>query len=436
MLKRVRFFALGTTVVLVAEIALAGGSYLRGGIAHADSGGMAPDQIALDALTHYHLAPGNLPARTHQNGHVAQGIPNIDSIPNFSGKYQADGFDLYGVPNKQWVYNIVGNLPQQGGTTTIRVPIVPVSVDLLAADGSVRFHLDATQYAQQALNSPIFQNAPYSSSSVPTQFTDAIQRAEFASSAKNDWHTLLQPVLEPEVTIQVPHGSYKYAQFISGPYAGQFAFVIVDDATLTNLLLPSTYSWPPDPRSVMGSLEASGEITPQDITTMIAPPVFGQYPYGGVYLGEHGWDQEPGDASNGNRQRVFVNNFSSWFYFPGFNIAGAVNFADSSVLSHEMSETFNDPFYNRDVAHDTTPWWPTGPFCEDFLETGDAVEFLPNAVYSITMNGMVYHLQNEALLPWFEGMTPSDALGGAYSYPDTSILTSANPANTPFFCGQ
>jgi hypothetical protein len=436
-MKRLRLFCiLSAMAALLVGTALAGSVYVRGGVAHADSGGMAPGQIPLDALTHYHLAPGNLPALMHQNGHIAHGIPDIDSIPNFNGKYHADGFDLNGAPNKQWVYNMVGNLPQHGGATTIRAPIVPVSVDLLAGDGSVRVHVDANQYAQQALNSPIFQDAPYSSSSVPTQFTDAIQRAEFASSAKSDWHTLLQPVVEPGVTIKLPYGSYSYAQWISGPYAGQIAFMVVDDATLSNLLYPSSYSWPPDPSSVMGALESSGEITPQDITTFLAPPLFGFIPPGFIYAGFHWWDQEPGDASNGNLQRVFVFNYSSWVYFPGLSIGAVTGIQDSSVLSHEMSEIFNDPFVLKDNAHGITPWWSSGGVCQDLLETGDVIEFYPNAVYSTTMNGMTYHLQNEALLSWFEGMTPSDALGGAYSYPDTSILTSANPPNTPLNCGQ
>jgi hypothetical protein len=434
---RSRLPALCITLILalVAGTAVVGGFTLRGGSAHAESGGMAPAQIPLDALTHYHLAPGNLPALTHQNGHIVHGIPDIDSVPNFSGKYHANGFDLNGALNKQWVYNMVGALPQQGGATTIRAPIVPVSVDLLAADGSVRVHVDASQYVQQALHSPIFQNAPYSSSGVPTQFTDAIQRAAFASSAKSDWHTLLQPVVEPGVTLKVPQGSYLYAVFITGPYAGQVAFVLVDDATLSNLLYPSAYSWPPDPSSVMGSLEGSGEITPQDITTLLTPPLFGLIPPNFVYAGEHGWDQEPGDASTGNQQRVFVYNYSSWVYFPGLGIGAVTSIQDSSVLSHEMSETFNDPFVAKDDAHDTTPWWSSGGVCLDLLETGDAIEGLPNAVYSTTLNGMTYHLQNEALLPWFEGKTPSDALGGAYSYPDTSVLTAASPANTPLNCG-
>src|SRR5215831_4382668 len=142
-MKRMRLYALGATLALLAGIALAGGTYLRGSIAHADDGGMAPDQVAVDALTHYHIGHAKWPALKHQNGHVVQGHQGIDSIPNFSGKYHADGFDPNGNPNKDWLYNMVGHLPQLGGTTTITAPVIPVSVDLLAADSSVRFHVDA-----------------------------------------------------------------------------------------------------------------------------------------------------------------------------------------------------------------------------------------------------------------------------------------------------
>ena len=34
-----------------------------------------------------------------------------------------------------------------------------------------------------------------------------------------------------------------------------------------------------------------------------------------------------------------------------------------------------------------------------------------------------YHPQTEALLQWFEIGNPSNAIGGAYSYPDTAALT-------------
>jgi hypothetical protein len=35
----------------------------------------------------------------------------------------------------------------------------------------------------------------------------------------------------------------------------------------------------------------------------------------------------------------------------------------------------------------------------------------------------VYHPQTEALLQWFEVGATSDAIGGAFSYPDTTALT-------------
>lgn len=130
---------------------------------------MAPGQIPLDTIAHYHFASGNLPAQKHVNGHITHGISDIDSIPNFSGKYHhADGFDPNSTPNTQWVYNTVGNLPQHGGTTTIRVPIIPISLDLLAPEGSVIVHDDATHDVPPILNSPLFQNATYSSSTTPT----------------------------------------------------------------------------------------------------------------------------------------------------------------------------------------------------------------------------------------------------------------------------
>ena len=139
-MKRSRLVAFGATLILVAGT-VAGGISLLNVSAHAAASGMAPGQIPLDTLTHSPLGhEENLPAQKHVNGHIAHGIPNIDSVPTFSGKYHADGFDPNGTPNKQWVYNTIGSLPQHGGTTTIRVPIIPISLDLLAPDGSLLIH--------------------------------------------------------------------------------------------------------------------------------------------------------------------------------------------------------------------------------------------------------------------------------------------------------
>ena len=120
-------------------------------------------------------------------------------------------------------------------------------------------------------------------------------------------------------------------------------------------------------------------------------------------------------------------NYSSWIS-PGIFSGG---FQDVTALSHEVAEAFNDPFTNN-----FTPWW-LAPFglCQNNLETGDVIEGMANATFPITLNGFTYHPQNEALLPWFAGVSPSPAIGHAYSYPDTTVLTSPavsqNPGCTP-----
>jgi hypothetical protein len=97
-------------------------------------------------------------------------------------------------------------------------------------------------------------------------------------------------------------------------------------------------------------------------------------------------------------------------------------FADLDALSHELSETFDDPFVNNIV-----PRWesPGLPFieCSSVLETGDPVENLPNASFPVMINGFLYHPQTEALLQWFSRESPSSALGGAYSYPGNNLTS-------------
>jgi len=138
-----------------------------------------------------------------------------------------------------------------------------------------------------------------------------------------------------------------------------------------------------------------------------------------LVIGYHTYDLEPGGPDNGFRERRYVVNYSSWITSAVF---GNPNFGDISALSHQMSETFNDPFVNN-----ATPWWlsPNGN-CQRNLEAGDVIEGLPNAQFPIVLNGFTCHPQNEALLQWFAGVTPSSAISGAYSYPDTTVLTSAN----------
>jgi len=101
-------------------------------------------------------------------------------------------------------------------------------------------------------------------------------------------------------------------------------------------------------------------------------------------------------------------------------------------LSHEISEAVDDPFVDNAV-----PAWqfPNSPgSCQDNLETGDPIEVLANASVPIKTAGQVFHPQTEALLQWFEQKSTSDALGGAFSYPDTKALKHSATPFGPLTC--
>ena len=127
---------------------------------------------------------------------------------------------------------------------------------------------------------------------------------------------------------------------------------------------------------------------------------------------------------------IWVTAFASWIS-PGIFIGS--DFGDVTALSHEISEAMNDPFLTNAVPAWEFPGVPGS--CLDLLETADPIEVLPQATVAVPINSrgdrFVYHPQNQALLQWFKQRPVSDALGGAFSYPDTNTLT--GPAH---FFGQ
>jgi hypothetical protein len=361
----------------------------------------------------------------HTNGqaHARFGINGIDSVPNFNGHYFADGFTADNTPQREWFYNMVGNPPQLGGTTTLNAPVVPVDVVLLNKDKSVFFTVPATNaIVNNTLQSPIFQNSFFDDSPAPTQVTDAVQRAEFDKKAKSDWHTMLAASLKPHRTMVVPAGNYTLFTFSDGSYA----FTLIRNSTFSNLLFPPTDT---DTTSPIGAAEHAGDITTKDVSTFLFNNIFlssnGTLTGSCCVLGFHSYDLEPGDAKNGNQERRYVVNYSSWIT-PGLFGAG---FEDVTATSHEIAESINDPFVASDNVHDVTPIWlaPNGN-CQNNLEDGDVIEGLSNATFPILMpNGFTYHPQNEALLQWFEFQTNPDSFQGAYSYPNTKTLTALSP---------
>jgi len=150
---------------------------------------------------------GNIPA--------PHGFPaGVDTITNFTGHFQAQGIysisATAGINHNIWEYSMVGNRPDQGGTTDINAPVIPVTVDMRNPDGSPPFVTTTAQncptctpaqpgqnvglisrpdpFSSLFMNGPRFQNADYTSSPVPTQIMDAEQirlgvQAFFATSA-------------------------------------------------------------------------------------------------------------------------------------------------------------------------------------------------------------------------------------------------------------
>lgn len=383
------------------------------------------------------------------------GIPGIP-LPNFSGAYSTPGFLGNGQANSNWLFNTLGNTPSNGATTTIDAPIVPVALDLRNADGSPRFvkvingrtitcgtptepgckrlFFDPTPFIELVLESPVFSNSNYTSSPAPTQFADAVARAEY-QGAPDDWHTLLAPSVKTMQTMVINQdktcgigkgkgGNCNYL-FAVNPDGTCCFFVFLNVNTFQNELFPSTSTFPPDSSTPVGAAEAAGDITTKSVSTFFFPPAYLFAPERHARPccigGFHSFDFEL-DANN--KPLLFVLNYSTWDQ-PIFRNPTTL---DVTGLSHEISETYNDPFVAA-FGPDITPFWlaPNGN-CQHNLEVGDVIEGLPHQVFPITMpNGFTYHPQVEALLQWFEFQSPSTALHGAYSYPDETTLTSLSP---------
>jgi hypothetical protein len=399
------------------------------------------DQVAPNFLNTKHPLHHNNAGGLHGKGNIPtpHGFPvGVDTLVNFIGHFEAQGVYFDGSAHHIWEYSMVGNDPTHGGTTTINAPVVPVTIDLRNADGSPRFVVNQfgqtvrlistpDAFLQDFMNGPVFGNTSYTSSPVPTQITDAEQRATFGNKARADWHTLLAASVKTGRTMVLNKGTYEFALNADGTCC---LFILVSDPVFSGELFPPAA---PDNSTVIGAAEVNGDITTKDISTFFFPNVYlyeNNDPNQCCVLGYHSFDQEAGTVANGNQLRFYVMNYSSWIS-PGLFNGG---FEDVTAHSHEMAEIFNDPFVGFDNLHNITPFWlnPAGQ-CQDILEVGDVIEDLPNPTYPVTLNGFTYHPQTIALLPWFAFQQNSTAIDGAYSYPDETVLTSLS-APQPLNC--
>ena len=377
------------------------------------------DRSVLEHVRNLHIrqTPHDI---TNGRAHARFGITGINSVPNFNGQFFVEGFDANGNPNRHWYTNTVGNPPRMGGTTTINAPIQPINIELDDANGNLVFFMGnplispMSQFVAPILNSPVFSNASYTSSDEPTQFTDAIMRAEFFNQMKPDWHTMLAPSVLPAVTLHLSQSASCSSTF---PFTGcNYVFVPNADNTCCLAILANELPFLNQLSNIADSDIVSNSITTADISSFLTPNTllfFGdltQCCAGGFH--EYAFDPTV------NPQPRWLFTYATWL-----SPDVVLNGQDVTGISHELAETFNDPFIVTDGVHDLTPWWlaPNGD-CQDNLEVGDVVEGLPNAEFPITLNGFTYHPQNVALMQWLEFKATSNALDGVFSYPDTTVL--------------
>ncbi len=371
-------------------------------------------------------SPGGGPHKNAVKSPVGGNIPGLETVPTFTGAFNStspsiDFFQSSDGFTTTSPYTMIGNSPLVGGTTVIPVNMTAVSLQLLNSNGGVFADVPVAPFEQLTLNSPNFESASYSVGG--TQFGDAVQRAEFFHTMKQNWHTLLNPTIVNRATITVP--ATVQLQFFDGTILTVPGYIpaTAPDGSPVVFMLDLLFN-------VVDFNQAVNDILGGSFTTN----AMNYHLYPNTFL--FSVIDEQGDLTcciGGFHEYIFdptTNPEQRWIYAftpwmsPGIFGPGI---QDVTALSHETSEALNDPF-----GFNIVPTWQfPGIFgaCQANLETGDPVEVLPVSTVPIFVKekgrAFVYHPQTEALLQWFEIGNPSNAIGGAFSYPDTTALTTA-----------
>ena len=343
------------------------------------------------------------------------GLANINSVPNFSSSFNALG--------QNWPFTMMGNDPALGHKTDIPTRIVAVSLQLQNADLVTTTTVPVAAFEQPTLNSPNFRPSNDFADGQQLQFADAVQRAEFFNMMKQNWHTDLNPVsIVDHITIPVP----RFVKVTLNGVATQVRTYFTGhapDGTIFVLLLNRFFNQQIF-NLVNNEINANNYSTgAMNIALFPNTYLFSLSSSGGLgsccVLGFHTFFFDPSTTP----QPRWIFAYASWIS-PGLFRGG---FQDVTALSHEISESFNDPFVNNIVPRWQFPGEPGA--CQGNLETGDPVEVLANGTVDTPIKTIgttfVYHPQTEALLQWFEEAPTSNAFGGAFSFPDTSALTSS-----------
>lgn len=331
--------------------------------------------------------------------------PRIITLPTFTRSFTFGG--------KVFPFTMIGVDPSQNQPTNISTTYIPLSFAFqgIRDQNGNTFVIDANALTDEIKNSPLF--VPTSLPNGDLQFEDGQMRAEFFPSLKDhnsNWHVSLgTPQTLIPVTIEVPFGS---AELFQNPTTG--AIVAIVDFSFLQSQLNTLFQTEP----------ISANTIPIFLTrnTVYATVTAGVTNFNTCCVGGFHSAFESGMTNN----KVFIQTFAFTTSLDGpvanFTFGDPGVFADINALSHELGELLNDPFVSNRTPRYQLPGLPPG-VCQGNLEVGDNIENLSPEYTVITLHGFDYHPQTLSLLQWFEGINPSDAFNGDYSYPDATTLT-------------
>lgn len=347
-------------------------------------------------------------------------IDGLNTLATFDGAFAAQAGPSQGAVFK---FTMMGNNPLAGETTVIPNRISEISWQLLNADGTVNQIVSYSPFEKLTLESPNFEPLDYRSGH-NIEFGDAVHRAQFFNRMGRDWHTVLVPHITNRVTITVPF--FVNVQLGNGTVVqarSYFTGKAADGSTFVLMLSP-LFNFFFD-NEVVNEINL-GNFTTNAMNDVWTPNTFlfnlnannPNVPGGCCVLGFHTFFRDGAVP-----QDRWVTLYQAWIS-PGIFGGG---FQDVTAMSHEKAESFANPFINNAAPNWQFPGQPaTSKVCQANLEEGDPIEVLANATAPIEVKegrfNFIYHPQNIPLLQWFEMGTTSNAIDGAFSFPDETVL--------------
>jgi chitinase len=345
--------------------------------------------------------------------------PQTISLPTFTSNASVGGTN--------YIYTLLGRDPVKGGTTTIPTVLAAITLTIDAPmDASGRKAvLDAGPIARQVIGSPIFTDYPFASGT--TQYADAMMRADFhAQGGSGDWHTRLgQPKVVP-LKIDIPIGR---GYVLTSKKTGRM-LAMVDLRFMQQEIFKQLPKDAVSPAALLLAVVRN--------TTYYVNSDATQCCHWGTY---------GVDTSAGARQPFVLGTYLD----P--NVVDVD--ADVQPITQQLARFFRDPLHDplyraprgAPSPGNMFPAWMKVPAKTDTEQPrensasgGSGIASRGNDPTDVNwkntvqaskpfvaaVSGVSYHLQNVALLQWYNQSAEPTSLQGAYSFPDVNAL--AGPA--------